>query len=314
MKKISKYICFSAIYFILVIASIFLMDFLFCISSETAVKTGEASALLYLGFMLLLAFKNRYFQKDKEIAEKKYIHTMQNKKHAATIVMCSLLCILFWSGSYIFYENERGETPWSLTEFGIKYPEAHEFVSGYHKYKNTPFDTDLRLDVVKGEIPLFIQWDKRWGYQYYGNDLLGITGCGPTCISMVVCGLTGSDDWNPYRVSQFSEENGYYVPGEGTSWNLMTYGAEKLGLDSEMGTISADYIMNNLSVSTPMICSMNPGDFTYTGHFIVLTGIDSNGDIIVNDPNSKKNSQKRWSLETLIPQIRSIWKYVVNTK
>jgi hypothetical protein len=65
----------------------------------------------------------------------------------------------------------------------------------------------------------------------------------------------------------------------------MTYGAEKLGLDSEQGTISTEYILNNLSDSTPMICSMKPGDFTYTGHFIILTGIDSNGDIIVNDPN-----------------------------
>jgi hypothetical protein len=57
---------------------------------------------------------------------------------------------------------------------------------------------------------------------------------------------------------------------------------------------------------------MKPGDFTYTGHFIVLTGIDSNGDIIVNDPNSKKNSKKHWSLETLVPQIKGIWKYTAN--
>jgi hypothetical protein len=59
---------------------------------------------------------------------------------------------------------------------------------------------------------------------------------------------------------------------------------------------------------------MYPGDFTYTGHFIVLTGVDANGDIIVNDPNSRKNSEKHWSLETLIPQIRSIWKYTVSAE
>jgi hypothetical protein len=128
---------------------------------------------------------------------------------------------------------------------------------------------------------------------------------------MVVCGLTGSDEWNPYLVAQFSEESGYYVQGVGTSWDLMTVGAEKLDLNSELGTVSVAYILNNLSSTTPMICSMYPGDFTYTGHFIVLTGVDANGDIIVNDPNSRKNSEKHWSLETLIPQIRSIWKYTV---
>ena len=54
---------------------------------------------------------------------------------------------------------------------------------------------------------------------------------------------------------------------------------------------------------------MGPGDFTTTGHFIVLTGIGDNGDVLVNDPNSKKNSEKSWSIEKLIPQIRNLWTY-----
>ena len=58
-----------------------------------------------------------------------------------------------------------------------------------------------------------------------------------------------------------------------------------------------------------MICSMSPGDFTKTGHFIVLTGIDSNGKIIVNDPNSPKNSNKHWDVNTLVSQMKSVWKY-----
>jgi hypothetical protein len=295
MKKISNYIYLFAIYFSLIVVSVFVRSLLAGINIETTVKTtletGAIAALIYLGFTVFLLSK---------------------KNHAVVIVVCFLLCILLGCGGYRLYENGRTETPSSLTEFGEKYPEAKKYVSGYPKYKDKPFDADLRLDVTKGEIPLFIQWDKRWGYQYYGDNLLGISGCGPTCISMLVCGLTGSDEWNPYRVAQFSEENGYYVEGTGTSWNLMTDGAGKLGLDSEQGTISAEYISNNLSASTPMICSMKPGDFTYTGHFIVLTGIDSKGDIIVNDPNSKKNSKKHWSLETLVPQIKGIWKYTAN--
>jgi hypothetical protein len=244
---------------------------------------------------------------------KKRIRRKRSNNHAAAIVVCLFLCVLLSRGGYVLYESSRIEIPSSLTEFGEKYPEAKKFVSGYRRYKNVSFDENLSLDVTQGEIPLFIQWDKRWGYQYYGDNLLGISGCGPTCISMLVCGLTGSDEWNPYRVAQFSEENGYYVQGVGTSWDLMTYGAQKLGLDSEQGTISTEYILNNLSDSTPMVCSMKPGDFTYTGHFIILTGIDSNGDIIVNDPNSRKNSKKHWSVETLIPQIKGIWKYTAGT-
>ncbi|MCC8066097.1 MAG: hypothetical protein LIO94_03200, partial [Clostridiales bacterium] len=52
-----------------------------------------------------------------------------------------------------------------------------------------------------------------------------------------------------------------------------------------------------------------PGDFTYTGHFIVLTGIDGDGNVTVNDPNSPSNSSKTWSLDILVPQIRSLWIY-----
>lgn len=66
---------------------------------------------------------------------------------------------------------------------------------------------------------------------------------------------------------------------------------KKLGLTSTEGTINNDYIRQNLTSSTPMICSMLPGDFTYSGHFIVLTGIDSEGRVVVNDPNSPKTAK-----------------------
>ena len=54
---------------------------------------------------------------------------------------------------------------------------------------------------------------------------------------------------------------------------------------------------------------MGPGDFTTTGHFIVLTGVDSNGDIIVHDPNSIKRSKKRWSIDDIMKQTKNLWSY-----
>ena len=139
--------------------------------------------------------------------------------------------------------------------------------------------------------------------------MMAITGCGPTSLSMVVCGLTGDTSWDPLAVAAFSEREGYYVPGEGTSWELMTTGAEALGVRAEAGTVSEEYLRNHLSAQTPMICSMYPGDFTTSGHFIVLTGFDADGNVTVNDPNSPKNSEMAWPLETLLPQIRAVWRY-----
>ena len=51
---------------------------------------------------------------------------------------------------------------------------------------------------------------------------------------------------------------------------------------------------------------MGPGDFTSTGHFIVLTGY-KDGKISVNDPNSHKNSEKLWSYEDIKDQIMNLW-------
>lgn len=168
---------------------------------------------------------------------------------------------------------------------------------------------DISDEIVEGEIPLFIQWDKRWGYCMYGTDFFGVNGCGPTCLAMVVCGLTNDAEYNPYDIAMFSMSNDYYISGQGTSWNLMTEGARNLGLTVESGNITQWYIEHNLSSQSPMICSMEPGDFTYTGHFIVLTGIDEDGKIIVNDPNSYINSKKHWEISDLLPQIKSIWCY-----
>ena len=51
---------------------------------------------------------------------------------------------------------------------------------------------------------------------------------------------------------------------------------------------------------------MGPGDFTTTGHFIVLSGCED-GLIKINDPNSYANSEKLWSYEEIADQIRNLW-------
>ena len=206
-------------------------------------------------------------------------------------------------------DNKDIYIPDSLLELKEKYPETADFVDSYAEYQDTEFDMDISDEIVEGEIPLFIQWDKRWGYCMYGNDFFGVNGCGPTCLAMVVCGLTNDSEYNPYDIAMFSMSNDYYISGQGTSWNLMTEGARNLGLTVESGNITQWYIEHNLSSQSPMICSMEPGDFTYTGHFIVLTGIDEDGKIIVNDPNSYINSKKHWEISDVLPQIKSIWCY-----
>ena len=55
---------------------------------------------------------------------------------------------------------------------------------------------------------------------------------------------------------------------------------------------------------------MGAGDFTTSGHFIVLTEYTEEG-FSVLDPNSKERSEKKWSYERIEGQIRNIWAFSV---
>ena len=80
----------------------------------------------------------------------------------------------------------------------------------------------------------------------------------------------------------------------------------KLGLDVTEIPLVEKRIKDNLEVGNPIICAMGRGDFTATGHYIVLIGLED-GKFIVNDPNSVENSQKLWSYEQIQGQIRNLW-------
>ena len=61
-----------------------------------------------------------------------------------------------------------------------------------------------------------------------------------------------------------------------------------------------------LEAKNPVILALGPGDFTSTGHYILLSEVTEEG-YKVNDPNSRVNSQKLWTYEELEHQIRNIW-------
>jgi len=183
-----------------------------------------------------------------------------------------------------------------------------DFVLNYHDKSGKVFSESIK--VRKGEIPLLLQWDERWGYASYGENMIAISGCAPTSLAMVISGLTGDTSITPYKVAKYAEDNGFYVDGTGTSWSLMTSGSEFFGIDSKQISLSKDNIFSELENGHPIIASMREGDFTTAGHFIVLTGV-SNGKIKINDPNSKKRSSLLWNYDRLESQIKNLWSFSV---
>ena len=197
-----------------------------------------------------------------------------------------------------------GEYPISLIELFERNPETEGFVLNYPFHKEMATDLS-RYDRNEG-VPLFLQWDPMWGYEEYGSDCIAITGCGPTCLAMAGYYLTGDDNMTPDRIAKFAQRGGYYEKGYGSSWTLISEGGPQLGLEVTELPLVKQKIDKALEAGRPVILALGEGDFTSTGHYIVLAGVEDEG-YRVNDPNSRVNSGRLWTYEELEGQIRNIW-------
>ena len=254
---------------------------------------------------------------------KKFVRRMAVFLIVAVIVTCyaDTVKLLWQEAAFYFTEHTEtelkvkkyaeengtfyGKYPRSLIDLLERNPETESFVLEY------PFREEQELEAfaydLSAGVPLMMQWDKRWGYQEYGSDMMAITGCGPMCLTMAGYYVTGGDEmFHPVKIAEFAEENGYYSKGNGSSWTLISEGGVRLGLDVTEIPLVKKRVMDNLEVDNPIICSMRAGDFTTTGHYIVLVGTED-GRIRVNDPNSYLNSEKLWSYEQIEGQIRNLW-------
>lgn len=196
-----------------------------------------------------------------------------------------------------------GKYPQDLIALLETSPEAEAFVLNY------PFRQETAPDVTgfgRDTVPLFLQWDPMWGYETYGSSYLAVTGCGPTALAMAGYYLTGEASMNPLDVARFAQQGGYYESGYGSSWTLISQGAVELGLNVRELPLVKQKMVSALDAGHPVILALGPGDFTTTGHYIVLTQATEAG-FRVNDPNSPARSAQLWTYQQLEPQIRNIW-------
>lgn len=213
---------------------------------------------------------------------------------------------LFGKSVRIEQIQESGEYPKELVELLNKNEETYDFVKDYpdrEKYKSEAID--ISKDYKTGSVPLLMQWDKRWGYDMYGNAMIGLSGCGPTCMTMAYLYYTGDTAMNPKEMAEYAQTAGYHTD-EGTSWNFWTDGVANLGLYGEEISLNEKIMEAVLDSGGLIVCSMAPGDFTDGGHYILLRGYDEKG-FFVNDPNRKSNSKKQWTYDTLSTQIKNLW-------
>lgn len=188
-------------------------------------------------------------------------------------------------------------------------PEMADFVDNFLTADRQATGEGLTKAEKNQEYPLFLQWDPRWGYEEYGDDSnVGLAGCGPTCLSMMLYYLKGDESLTPDIIAQYSMGNGYYMAGTGTAWKLLEDVPAMYGVSVTQPNASEKTFQNVLDEGGIIICSMKPGDFTAGGHFVVIYDYDSDG-FKINDPNCVARSRKTWSFEEIRRQIKHTWVY-----
>ncbi len=200
--------------------------------------------------------------------------------------------------------------PKQLQELALKNEEALEFVYDYPTEHVKEHTIDLTEEASMDSVPLFVQWDKRWGYEKYSGNFFAASGCGPTTLSMVVVYLTHNRDASPIAVAKYSKEAGYSVDGSGSSWTLISEGCRHYGVKAKTVALDESRMKAELDAGHPIVVNVGPGDFTDTGHFMVITGYDDEG-FSINDPNSIEKSGKRWLFKNISSQIRAVWSMYV---
>lgn len=159
------------------------------------------------------------------------------------------------------------------------------------------------------KIPLFSQLDKRWKNDAYGDTNIYIAGCGPSSLSMIYSYFENKIITPSQVVSDIGGKNSkYLISGQGSSWNLMTEDPKRYGIKSE--AINAEQVVEALKNNRPVIALMGNGYFTNAGHFIVLRGIDKNGNILVNNPADFKGDYKKaFNINFLKQQSKQFWAF-----
>jgi hypothetical protein len=243
-----------------------------------------------------------------------------SKAEAQKKIMQAIIGLFIAWGSYIllFTINPK------LTEFkslDIKFIEGTPQIDLIDSEPLVSVSTN-----IVNNVPDFKQFDKRWGGEKYGylpnicecgtkanpgkdrtqcsnvsNDCCTSIqggGCGPTSLAMVLASY-GVSGITPLDTANFMGQQGNgRVCNKGTNFNATVKSLSNSPWSSFSGKeVSQTQALELLKQKKPIVflCSRCTGNSkiglkSYKGHYMVLTGMNPDGTIAVNDPGANKSA------------------------
>ncbi len=158
---------------------------------------------------------------------------------------------------------------------------------------------------------VYSQYDPAWKDLPYASSTIGVAGCGPAAMAMIITNLTGQQV-TPVDTANYAAQIGMYVPGVGSKWEIGPRLAAQWGLQSSP-------IANDISAITTALREgkliIAPGQgakpFTSGGHFIVIRGITADGKFRVGDSGHNDTSDKDWDPQFIIDNMREGGAYAI---
>ncbi|MDB5184884.1 MAG: murein hydrolase [Candidatus Saccharibacteria bacterium] len=158
---------------------------------------------------------------------------------------------------------------------------------------------------------IYSQYDPAWKDKPYGSSTIGVSGCGPSAMAMIITNLTGSNV-TPVETANYAASQGLYVAGEGSSWSIGPVLAAHWGLKATAIGNDIAKITATLQAGGLVIAPGQGGDpYTTGGHFIVIRGVTADGKWKVGDSGHKDTSDKDWDPQQLAAAMHAGGVYAI---
>lgn len=162
----------------------------------------------------------------------------------------------------------------------------------------------------------YMQTDKKWKNVDYStkgeNTTIGASGCGPTCMAMVIATWVDSNV-TPVTTCAWSLEHGYKAKNQGTYYTyfkpqgeVYNIKAYQLTPSNIYGKTDSDYhekAKAEVERGNFVIACMGKGRWTSSGHFVLWYGNEKNS-VLLNDPASTAKNRNKASFDYFKSQVK----------
>lgn len=150
---------------------------------------------------------------------------------------------------------------------------------------------------------IYSQIDPAWKDRPYGTSTIGLSGCGPVAMAMIITALSGTA-LAPPEAADYAASQGMYINGVGSSWEVAPLMAKRWGLKAAPIGASLANIASTLQSGGLVVASGRGAEpFTKEGHYIVIRGITDEGKFKIGDSYHKDANDKEWDPMQLLASM-----------